>query len=150
MKKGLIGASGLWVLFGASQALKCVAEVTQQRGVDLEGIFYATAFQAGVDEFIVPGQKDKPYPKSEFLAARTRHIARDRAEEHRKLVSTAFSAHLPTGWESSEEFSAVFRLKVFWLSCLTQCLLGHVFSPLGVFPIWRKQKLSCLANCPCR
>lgn len=133
MKKGLIGPFGLGVLLGASQALKCAAEVTQQCGADLEGIFYATAFQAGVDEFIVPGQKDKPYPKSEFLAARTRHIARDRAEEHRKLVSTAFSAHLPIGWESSEEFSAVFQLEGFLVELLDAMSVGAcVLSPWGI------------------
>jgi hypothetical protein len=134
MKKGLIGPFQLGTLFGASYVLKYVAEVTQQRGADLEGIFYATAFQAGVDEFIVPGQKDKPYPKSEFLAARTRYIPRDRREEHWKLVSTAFSAHLPTGWERSKEFSAVWQLESFLVELLDAMSVGACVLSLWGIP----------------
>ncbi len=97
MKKGLIGPYQVGVLGGATEALKIAATVTHQPGADLEGIFYATAFQAGIDEFIVPEFKDKPIATSDFLANRTKYLSSERSDKHSKLVHAAFSAASPTG-----------------------------------------------------
>lgn len=142
MKKGLIGSYQLGVLSGASDALEIAEEITQERGADLEGIFYATAFQAGVDEFLVPDLKDKPSPRSEFLAARTRYIPRENSDEHWKLVRTAFSAHLPDGWERSDSFSSVWPLESFLVELLDAMSVGAcVLSPWGVPDIAEAQAL---------
>ncbi|MBI4988864.1 MAG: hypothetical protein HZC23_08605 [Rhodocyclales bacterium] len=133
MKKGFIGPYQLGVLSGASDALRIAEEVTQEHGADLEGIFYATAFQAGVDEFIVPDLKDKPSPKSEFLAARTRYIPRKDTETHTKLTRAAFSAYLPNGWERSEEFSSLWPLESFLIELMDAMSVGAcVLSPWGI------------------
>jgi hypothetical protein len=133
MKKGLIGSYQLGVLSGASDALAIAEEVTQERGADLEGIFYATAFQAGVDEFLVPDLKDKPSPKSEFLAARTRYIPRENTEANWKLARAAFSAYLPDGWERSDSFSSVWPLESFLVELLDAMSVGaSVLSTWGI------------------
>lgn len=133
MKKGFIGSYQLGVLSGASDALRIAEEVTQEHGADLEGIFYATAFQAGVDEFIVPDIEDKPFPKSEFLAARTRFIPSKDSETHSKLARAAFSAYLPSGWERSEEFSSVWPLESFLVELMDAMSVGAcVLSPWGI------------------
>ena len=51
MKKGLIGPYQIGVLSGYSEALKIAERITEEHGADVEGIFYASAFQAGVEEF---------------------------------------------------------------------------------------------------
>jgi hypothetical protein len=53
MKKGYLGPYQLGALDGASEALQLAAEVTKQRSTDLDAVFYASAFQAGVDEFVI-------------------------------------------------------------------------------------------------
>lgn len=142
MKKGFIGPYQLGVLSGASDALRIAEEVTQEHGADLEGIFYATAFQAGVDEFIVPDLKDKPTPKSEFLAARTRYISRKDTETHWEIARAAFSAHLPNGWERSEEFSSIWQLESFLVELMDAMSVGAcVLSPWGIPDIAKAEAL---------
>lgn len=142
MKKGLIGSFQLGALSGASEALEIAEKVTKERGADLEGIFYATAFQAGVDEFLVPDLEDRPSPRSEFLAARTRYIPRENSEKHWKLVSDAFSAYLPDGWERREDFSSVWELESFLVELLDAMSVGaSVLSPWGIPDIAEAQVL---------
>lgn len=133
MKKGLIGAYQLGALSGASDALRIAEEVTLERGADVEGIFYATAFQAGVDEFLVPDSKDRPTPKTDFLAARTLYIPREDTEKHWNLARAAFSAYLPDGWERKEEFSAIWPLESFLVELMDAMSAGAcVLSSSGI------------------
>lgn len=133
MKKGLIGAYQLGVLEGLSESLRIASKITGQQSIDFEGIFYATAFQAGVDEFIIPEFKDKPVSKSEFILKRTRYLKRKESAAHYRLISDAFAAYLPAGWERNEEFSAVWPLSSFLAELLDAMSVGaSVLSPWGV------------------
>ena len=47
MRKGLMGAYQEGALSALSEMLRIVERVTREEGFDIEGLFYATAFQAG-------------------------------------------------------------------------------------------------------
>jgi hypothetical protein len=133
MKKGLIGPFQLSVLNGAAEALKIAETVTHQPSADLEGIFYATAFQAGVDEFIVPEFKDKPIATSDFLANRTKYLSSERSKKHSNLVRAAFSAYLPDAWARNDEYSPIWSLSAFVVEILDAMSEGaSVLSPWGI------------------
>lgn len=133
MKKGLIGPFQLGALSGAAKALKIAETITHQPGTDLEGIFYATAFQAGVDEFIVPEFKDKPIATSDFISNRTKYLSRERSNKHSKLVRATFSAYLPDAWELNDEYSSVWSLNAFVVEILDAMSEGaSVLSPWGI------------------
>lgn len=133
MKKGLIGPYQLGILSGASDILKVAEQITGEHGVDVEGIFYATAFQAGVDEFLIPDYKDHPYPRSDFLANRTTVIPRERSEQHEKMVRATFSAHLPDDWYRNDEYAFAFELQAFVVDLLDAMSTGaSLLSPWGM------------------
>jgi hypothetical protein len=55
MKKGYLSAGNQGSLRAVSDVLTLLAELTTQRSTDSDAIFVATAFQAGIDEFLVCG-----------------------------------------------------------------------------------------------
>ncbi len=133
MKKGLIGAFQLGGLSAASDVLKFVAETTGEQGADIKGIFYASAFQAGVDEFLIPDLKECPPPPSKFLADRTTVIPSKQIVDYLDKVNDMFSAHLPDGWDRNDEYASVWRLKAFVTELLDAMSTGaSLLSPWGV------------------
>lgn len=118
MKKGFIGPYQIGILSGFSEALRIAEDITKQRGVDLEGIFYSTAFQAGIDEFLIPEYKDQMTPNSDFIKKRTTFIKSETSEEHYKLVGSAFSSYLPENWHTNEEFISIWSLHSFLVELL--------------------------------
>lgn len=113
MKKGFIGAFQFGTLSGASEALKIAEKITNKPGIDLEGIFYSTAFQAGIDEFLIPEFKDELATKSDFIEQRTSYIGKEKSDSIYKIVDTAFSTYLPGGWERDDEYHNIWHLKSF-------------------------------------
>lgn len=112
MKKGYIPPYSFGALEGSSESLQAAAKVTMQSGTDLAAIFYATAFQAGIDELVVPETMTTDVvAQSAFLAARTKGIPLTRCAPY-ILVETAFSAHLPDGWLLRDDFS--FARFLYW------------------------------------
>ena len=113
--------------------MKIAEEITKEHSVDVEGIFYASAFQAGVDEFLIPDLKDHPYPRSDFLASRTTVIPVQQTQEHYELVEATFSAHLPDGWDRNDEYAIAWNIKAFVADLLNAMSAGvSLLSPWGV------------------
>jgi hypothetical protein len=133
MKKGLIGPFGLGVLHGLSQALSIAGKTTQEHGPDLEAIFYATAFQAGIDEFMVPELEETLRPTSDFLVDRTSYVAAKRSDKHWRVVDAAFSAYLPDDWEQNIEYSSVWRIQSLVVDLLDAMSAGaSLLAPDGI------------------
>ena len=103
MRKGIISPTAIGGLGGVSESLQVVENITQQRGANVEGIFYGSAFQAGVDEFLVLDASKTLRPQSQFLANRTTIISLDQYEASWKMVDAAFSAHLTSWLEQLQE-----------------------------------------------
>lgn len=133
MKKGLIGPFQLGALSGISNVFKIAEEITEEHGVDVEGIFYASAFQAGIDEFLIPDLKGHSYPRSDFLANRTTVIPVEQTQEHDELVSATFSAHLPDDWERNDEYASAWNIRAFVVDLLNAMSTdASLLSPWGV------------------
>ncbi len=113
MKRGLIGPYQLGVLSGASEALKIAEELSGQPGFDLESVFYASAFQAGVDRFLFPESTSIPVPSSEFVRERIEPFGKDPSIEHSRMVADTLSRVLPENWQRDERFSNVWSLHCF-------------------------------------
>lgn len=129
MRRGVVGPYQLGALSGMSVALRGAERITGQRGVDLEGIFYATAFQAGVDGFLIPDSESVSKPKSRFLLDRTNFVPRETADKHWDAVRVALSKHLPKGWERDDQYSDVWGIESFLVDLMNamatrSCLLS--------------------------
>lgn len=126
MKRGYLGPFQLGVLFEGAHVLGLLAKATkQQRGVDLDAVFYASAFQAGIDEFaILPPRSGHPVQRSQFVAARTSTLSGNDWETYHELVNTAFSNHLPEHWRNTEQYQSVSVLTCFIVDVLYSMSVG--------------------------
>jgi hypothetical protein len=113
MKKALVGPSLIGFLSGYSDALQVVEKITGERGAELENILYASAFQAGVEKFLVPNFKNLSVHDSQFLAKHSNFIPEKESAYHYRLVDSAFSAYLPDGWHNDDRFSVAWSLFAF-------------------------------------
>ncbi len=118
MKKGYIGPGCEGFLHGCSEAINIVAEKTEQRSAGIEAIFYSTAFQAGIDEFLVHNFEDRQVYASEFVSERTRFLEKDSYSNNSELVDNAFSAYLPDDWKLNDDYDSVRRLESFIIELL--------------------------------
>lgn len=133
MKKGLIGPFQLGALDAITHALKIAGEITHQDSADIEGIFYATAFQAGVDEFLLPELKDFSYPRSDFIGSRTTVVPQQQTKQISDAVAATFSSHLPEGWRTNDEYSSVWELNAFVGDLLEAMSAGaSLLAPWGI------------------
>jgi hypothetical protein len=133
MRKGLIGPFQLGALEAVSETLRIAHKVTGERGCDLEGLFFATALQAGIDRFLLPALDQSDIPKSEFVSARTTYIERQQSEPHWNAVHGIFSRYLPNNWEREDKFHNVWP----WSSFLSDlfCAMQRGASLLAVWGI---------------
>jgi hypothetical protein len=132
MKKGIVSPYHLGWLAGNCEDAENISEVSKTPAPDLEGLFDVTAFQAGVDEFLLVRQ-DAPL-KSTFLADRTTFISGQGYIHHPRLIEGTFSVHLPDNWQDDNEFRPVRKLAQFLASLLEA--MAHdasVLTPAG-FP----------------
>jgi len=133
MRKGLIGPFQLGVLSALSEALVIAERVTGQTGVDLEEIFYASSFQAGIDEFLVADVEGTPGPRSTFLLDHTRRLPKEKTRQSHDLIRSALSRHLPSGWERNDQYSAVWGMQAFLADLFDAMGTGAaVLSPWGI------------------
>ena len=133
MKKGMIGPYQLGVLEGLAEMLRIAEKVTHEDGADIEGIFYVSAFQAGVDEFLVSDFIDRPCPRSDFVESRTTVVPRQQTEYIWKAVDATFSSHLPQDWRRNDEYSSVRELNAFVVDLLEAMSAGaSLLSPWGI------------------
>ena len=70
MKKGYLSAYNQGSLRAVSDVLTLMSKLTAQRNIGSDDIFFATAFQAGIDEFLL--YDDHIRSRSEFISSRTR------------------------------------------------------------------------------
>lgn len=133
MKKGLIGPFQLGALSGASDVLKMAEELSDQPGFDLESVFYASAFQAGVDRFLFPESTSIPLPSSEFVRKRIELFGKTPSIVHSQMVADSLSRVLPENWQKDEKFSNVWSLNCFLADLLdTMALKSSYLAVWGI------------------
>jgi hypothetical protein len=131
LKKGLIGPFHLGGLEMACEALKFAEKTSGQPGFDLENVFYASAFQAGIDRFLFPKLESVPLPASEFIRGRTEFTASECSREHYRIVGETLSRVLPENWIRDERFSNVWFLQAFLVD-----LLDAMASKASYLAVW--------------
>ena len=112
-KKAFIGSFQVGGLKGMCEALEVAQKVTGEPGVDLEAIFYSTAFQSGLEEFILPSHDDLPEPKTQFLKDRTTYLEKGKNEALWKNLRDEFSNYLPEDWYRNDTYSSLWSLQAF-------------------------------------
>lgn len=113
MRKGLLGAYQLGVLEGFGYALEITAQITGKSCPNIDPLFYATAFQSGVDHFILDIPKKYYHQKSQFVKSRITYLPKQKTNHHRDPIREMFSRHLPPNWERDEAYSSVWGLSAF-------------------------------------
>ena len=126
MKKGFISTFQQGVLCGFSEVAKRLKQSAgQESDFNIETIFYTTAFQAGIDEFIISGwERDKGQPKSEFIRKRTKGISWKKIKHNYEVISSLFSNYLPDGWINKKEYSSIVSLQYFLIDLMSAMRTG--------------------------
>lgn len=133
MKKGIIGASQLGYLEGMNSALEIAEKHTGAPSTDLNGIFYSTAFQAGIDEFIIPEFKGEKINISSFIEKRSKFMRRSLSDAHYELVHDTFTNCMPEDWAKNDDYSKVWMLESFIVELLNAMSTGSsILSIIGV------------------
>lgn len=134
MRKGLFGAYELGALSAMSKLLKNTEQHTGEKACDIESLFYATAFQAGIDQFLLPTITDMESPRSEFVRARTAFIERGQPDAYWTALRQSFSRHLPAGWERDDKFSNVWAWIAFLADLFTAMEEGASLLAVSYIP----------------
>lgn len=115
MRKGLLGPYEDGALSALDEMIRKAEELTGEKGCDIEGVFYATAFQAGVDHFVLHERPDSssPRPLSEFLRQRTTTLDAKVSLKNWDEIRKAFSAYLPEKWYQDDKYSEVWKWNAF-------------------------------------
>jgi hypothetical protein len=113
MRQGLLGPFQAGALSAMAEMMKAAEGFSGQRGCDIEGLFYATAFQAGIERFVIHEGEGTQLPHSEFLETRLTTLNRVRSEKNWSNVRTAFSRHLPDNWWRDDKYSHLWAWNAF-------------------------------------
>jgi hypothetical protein len=130
LRRGLLGPFQLGALNAFQSVLKSTETATGRRTCNIESLFYVTAFQVGIDQFLMLSMKDEDRPKSAFVRARTAFIATKRAVLYHSAIRNVFSNYLPNDWERDDEFSAVWQWSAFLVDLI--CAMEHGASLLAI------------------
>ncbi len=138
MRRGFLAPVQEGWLDGSFAALKVAARVTGEQHSNLPAIFFASVYQAGIDQFLLfehGGKKEEIPP---FVRERTRYVGLEKIVSYKKSTRPLFSAYLPEGWENSEQYDPVVRLS-FFLDQLLDCMeLGSSMLTMSGFPDARR------------
>jgi hypothetical protein len=105
MRKSYLPPYSFGAIEGFFDVFQDDAKFQLQRTINLPAILYASAFQAGIDQFCVPEDfTDDLIAQSSFLASRAKGIPITRFAPY-TLVQDAFSAHLPDDWLLGDDFA---------------------------------------------
>jgi hypothetical protein len=114
MKKGYLSPFHLGALEAISHVLEKTAEISKQQVTNSNAIFYATAFQSGIDELLIHDKfRDDLISNSEFIASRTTPFSNTRSNAHSDIINATFSAYLPDDWRNSIKFHSVSSTTIF-------------------------------------
>jgi hypothetical protein len=142
MRKGLLGPFQLGALQALNETLRIAHRVTGKNGCDLEALFFATAFQAGIDQFLLPTLPEKDGLTSGFVSSRTIYAEPGQFDPHWEIVNAILSKYLPDNWNRNDKFSEVWA----WSSFLADLLFAMQggMSLLAVLGIPQRSKLKTL------
>jgi hypothetical protein len=113
MRKGLLGTFQVGMLGGMREALEIAERLTGAPRADVDALFYATAFQAGVDRFILPVLTEYDPPASDFVRSRIAYLSTDQSRKHGVAIREAFSRFLASDYYRDEAYSPVWTLEAF-------------------------------------
>ncbi len=111
MKRGFIGPVEAQTIRDSNEIVDYFSEVTNERAGNVEAAFYACAFQAGIDEFVLYETDWSPLPSTEFIKKRT--LLRSIHDTHATEVLASFSKYLPSGWHQDERYLPVMHVCIF-------------------------------------
>ncbi len=120
MRKGLVSAYQEGTLSVYTEMLRITEEVTNKEGVDIEGLFYAAAFQAGVDRFVLHARSDRPAAglESKFLKDRLVVLDDEASRIRWKRVNDTFQSYLPDDLRIDEKYVPVSA----WMAFISELL----------------------------
>lgn len=132
MRKGLLSPYNEGALSELRFLVEKVKSITGEDGCDIDGIFYATAFQAGIDHFVLhPRPELEPQrPTSKFMQKRTSMESTDSWGKNWSEIRKAFSIYLPDNWWRDDKYSEVWS----WIAFISE-LLGAIQSRACVLSV---------------
>jgi hypothetical protein len=116
-----------------SEVLTFITKYTGQRATNSDAIFYAAAFQAGIDEFILSNPAILTTP-STFIASRITNFSNDRSLSNLTTIVNAFSIYLPDDWRTSDKFNPVFNMVIFINDMMDAMSAGAAFLSIDRLP----------------
>src|SRR6266702_899276 len=134
LRKGLLGPFQLGQLSGLTDAIRIAEDVTGNKGCDLEGLFFATAFQTGIDKFITHETKDNNKFRSSFVQNRTQILKSANSDSNWKEVREGLSKYLPEEWYRDDRYSGLWEWNAFIADLLDAMDHGASLLSLGGVP----------------
>jgi len=138
MRKGYASFGQQASLRVLSEVLALIAKYTGQRATNSDAIFYAAAFQAGIDEFILSDTYCDPQnlltTPSTFIASRITRFSNNRSLSNINTIDNAFSIYLPDNWRTSDKFDPVFRIVIFINDLMDAMSAGAAFLSIDGLP----------------
>jgi len=113
MRQGFLGAFQLGALDALHEALRMAENIAGKKACDLENLFYITAFQAGIDRFLIPDIPFAEVPRSTFVSDRTKLLSPDRSDKRAKPIRSSFDALLPPDWRKNKTFDELSVCEIF-------------------------------------
>jgi len=117
IKKGFLSPYEMGALTAFSDITNVVANTAankqQKPNKNIENIFYATAFQSGIENFVLI-QTDKQYlSTSSFVLDHLSFLPQKKYFKSQDTIKNAFDNNLPTNWRQNKNFADVVRLQYF-------------------------------------
>ena len=114
MKRGYIGPYSLGFLDGLSAGFSIIEKFTNKRQINFKRIFYTTAFQAGIEEFLIlDSNVEAKNHRSTFVESRCKYLETNKNKSNLKTINSIFSNHLPNGWEQNSKYSGAIKYHTF-------------------------------------
>lgn len=112
MRKGFIGATQL-IGIRNEQFQEITRTLTDQGFCDLEYMFLMTAFQAGIDDFVVCDATGDNRFQVQVFPYKVEYIGEEVNAKYAKLVFNTLVKFLPENWYGDSKYLPVLKLQVF-------------------------------------
>ncbi|MDA2933333.1 hypothetical protein MYX82_03210 [Acidobacteria bacterium AH-259-D05] len=114
-KKGLLSSYQLGALAGFGDIFKTAAQGMNESALDTATLFYASIFQAGLNEVVLFGQdRDKEgFPSTKFVESRVSKLPQTHYAKYHMPLDSLFKSMLPDDYEDKKEYDSIPRLKNF-------------------------------------
>jgi hypothetical protein len=148
LKRGLFSVSQMAALKAYSDASEQVSIISGRATAktNLGDIFYATAFQTGVEQFLIWPLSKEHLPTSDFIKQRMFSISPKTIVEHMNVIHSAFASHLPEDYSIRKEYSDVRMLGYLLQDILLAMHSRSSLLTVSGLPRITMRQLTCLSQ----